>query len=65
MPIPPPALARDAITRTKTRTGAIAFNRLTNILPNTVTNSAFGTHNPRQIPIIRPIRIRAMRGVLV
>lgn len=37
LPIPLPALAREAITRTKTSIGAIAFNAPTKTSPKTPT----------------------------
>lgn len=64
-PKPLPALAMDAMTKTATNIGAMAFKALTNNVPRMPIAVADGINKPNAVPITNPIRIRITRLVSV
>jgi len=61
---PPPALAKEAITRKNTKSGATALRAPTNKSPKILITVNCGTTSPRMIPRIKPTMIRLTRLIL-
>ena len=64
--LPPPVTvrARDVVTRTKIRTGAIAIKAFTNSVPKVPMMVTCGITSARIIPMIIPQRIRLIKLIL-